>query len=215
MDDPWESWDYETYARLIETARECPTYMSSLLWELQNYIDGDVDNFDLHECALWTGETPSAGRGQLHGRHYINGLAIRPYRLLYDLRFGLQPQGIVLRHTCCSHGQCCNTHHLEPGSRFDNFVDRYSQTLGYKGAHISEVLEIYKTGTNPAPERIPEKEILRIMNATGWWAHILSDTPEALKERIYWGLPAPPPTPLEKDARYISQNGRITKIIDI
>lgn len=184
-------WDPEKYKRMVETARSCETYMSSLKWELQGFIDGDVDDFDLHECAYWTGETPNKDKGIF----YIDGMSIKPYRLLWELKYGLLPKGIVLRHTCCSKGQCCNLHHLEPGDTFDNFVDRYSQGT-YRGPHISEVIPIYETGVNPAPERITERQINEITLGLTW-KRLTGNTEKARERRIKWGLQAEPPKPFQ------------------
>lgn len=194
--DPWVSWDPELYRALVESAREDPAIMSEIMKDLMPQIDGDVDHPT--ECALWTGEMPHAKAGQLHGRFWFCGMAIRPYRLLFDLRSGMHERGQVARHMCLSKGRCCNLNHLKMGTALDNYLDRFWQSEHPKGPHISEVIPIYETGKNPAPDRIPTSTIEGIKRRRTWKS-ILGDSPEAKSNRIKYGLPTDLPEPFLKE----------------
>lgn len=193
--DPWRSWSLRKYREILREAARSPMYRERL--KRQVYWNIEYGRPGQQACMYWLGEMPQAHRGQMHGRHWVRGIAVRPYRFLWDLEYGYQP-GKVLRHMCCSKGQCCNLGHLRLGDAFDNHIDRYSQTLGYRGPHISEILYIYETGKNPAPQRIPRATIRQIVLGKTYY-QVTADTEAARRKRIKWGLPADAPKPKHRE----------------
>lgn len=185
--------------------------MSEIMTDLLPLIDGDVNHST--ECALWKGEMPHSETGQLHGRFWFCKMAMRPYRLLYDLNFGIQARGLVARHMCLSKGRCCNLKHLKMGTRLDNYLDRFWQTDNPVGPRVTEVIPIYAGGKNPAPHRIPATTVYNIRRRKTWKS-ILADTPEARVNRIKYSLPEDLPKPFLKQKRNCVMQGGRTVVID-
>ena len=191
----WVAECWHTHKSLVARTQVSPELKTSIRAELQRNIDGNIDNFDPDKCAYWTGEQCSNSK---HGVFRHNGFPLAAYRLLWEIDRGWLPPKTLLRHMCQSNGQCCNLHHLRPGDSFDNFVDRQEQG-SYKGPHIGEVIGIYETGTNPAPDRIKPSQMLRIAEGKAW-KPILDDTELARKKRLQWGLQEDPPMPMSDEA---------------
>lgn len=73
------------------------------------------------DCLVWVGDRDSNRYGRI--RH--NGQKSYPaHRLMYELRKGVIPDGLVVRHKC-DNPACINIEHLETGTQKDNVGDMF------------------------------------------------------------------------------------------
>lgn len=104
----------ETMRYLPATGRP-PLPLLERLW-------AQIDSSDPEGCWPWQGQC----RGPAgHGRLRLPGRGspmVYAHRLVYELRFGPIPRGLVVRHRCDRAG-CCNPDHLELGTPSENFAD--------------------------------------------------------------------------------------------
>lgn len=77
---------------------------------LQNKENGCI------ECISHTKDTCGYTRIRYNGKHE------RLFRVLYQIKNGNIPKGLVLRHTC-DNPSCCNVAHLVLGTQKDNVQD--------------------------------------------------------------------------------------------
>ena len=65
-------------------------------------------------------------------RVMYNGKHQRLHRVLYELKFGEIPKGMVIRHKC-DDPKCCNIEHLEIGTHQENMNDMKTRNRSCKG----------------------------------------------------------------------------------
>ena len=75
------------------------------------------------ECLVWFGNKDPNG----YGRIRYGGCANYPaHRLMYELKHGPIPDGLVLRHSC-DNPSCINDMHLTPGTQKQNVADMFER----------------------------------------------------------------------------------------
>jgi hypothetical protein len=80
-------------------------------WKYAGISDGD-------NCWLWHGLKDSYGYGVIDYR--LN--RTKAHRLSFEMRFGMIPEGYVVRHKC-DNPSCVNPLHLESGTQKENMQD--------------------------------------------------------------------------------------------
>lgn len=71
------------------------------------------------DCWLWLAHTKD-GYGKIHD----NGKSPKyAHRVVYELKVGAIPEGLIVMHTCDTPG-CCNPAHLRLGTHADNVRDK-------------------------------------------------------------------------------------------
>lgn len=74
-------------------------------------------------CLVWFGDTDSNGYGRLrHAGRKVYGA----HKLMFELRNGPIPAGLVVRHTC-DNPPCINPDHLILGTQKQNVADKYER----------------------------------------------------------------------------------------
>lgn len=74
------------------------------------------------ECLIWTGQKDPRGYGKLR----LNGRLQSAHRLMYTLRIGPIPEGMVVRHSC-DNPSCIAIDHLSLGAQLDNVHDMFQR----------------------------------------------------------------------------------------
>ena len=75
------------------------------------------------DCLIWIGDKDSNG----YGRIRYGGVKSYPaHRLMYEIKRGPIPDGMVLRHSCDTPG-CINDAHLTPGTQKQNVADMFER----------------------------------------------------------------------------------------
>ena len=69
-------------------------------------------------CWEWQGDLTHNG----YGRVKVDGKAKRVHRVMWELRHGPIPDGMVVMHKC-DNPKCCNPEHLELGTQRENVAD--------------------------------------------------------------------------------------------
>jgi len=124
-----------------------------------------VDVKGPNECWPWLRYTDFFGYGQIYdGRKYR---AVPAHRIVWELMYGVIPDGICVCHHCDS-PSCCNPEHLFLGTRADNSHDAMQKGRLYRPVGelctrskltVEQVLEIrrrYSTGKVSQPRLATE-----------------------------------------------------------
>ena len=74
---------------------------------------------DENGCEVWTGELNEKGYGR---RRFRDGKNRRIHRVVWELRNGPIPDGLLVCHRC-DNPPCCNPEHLFLGTHADNVLD--------------------------------------------------------------------------------------------
>jgi len=69
------------------------------------------------ECWPWTGGTFSSR----YGRFSLRGKSLLAHRVVYQLKNGAIPDGLMVMHKC-NNKMCCNHHHLTVGTNSKNLM---------------------------------------------------------------------------------------------
>ena len=77
-------------------------------------------------CWLWTGTVKSTGYGIFRTRNCVLGEKQMPHRLMWVLKNGSIPDGLLVLHRC-DVPLCCNPAHLFLGTHEDNMADMVSK----------------------------------------------------------------------------------------
>lgn len=129
-------------------------------------------------CFLWGGWINDDGYGRIidDGKRYF------AHRLLYELRFGKIPEGMVVMHKC-DNPACVNPAHLKVSTQAENVLDMYAKGRnGHKkfsgenspNSKITEQLATYirnckKSVTELVKElSISKTQIYRIRRNESW-----------------------------------------------
>lgn len=113
--------------------------------KLQDLLDNTVPN---GECLEWTRCFNTDGYARMGGN-------VKVHRLVYELATGLNPKGLVVRHTC-DNIKCINPDHLIIGTLVDNNRDRDERGRTYK---VITLAIIRRTLHLLASDLLSQKEI--------------------------------------------------------
>lgn len=108
-----------------------------------------------------------------------NGKRIYMSRYIYELYYGLIPEGMLVRHTC-DNPQCINPHHLISGTHKDNARDMLERDRGRCGersknskltkTQVIQILKSENTSANVLAEKylVSASTIRAIRNGKSW-----------------------------------------------
>src|SRR5437899_11295087 len=102
----------------------------------------------LSGCHIWTGYLK-----QGYGCLYFGNKLKFAHRLAWEVKHGLIPEGLVLRHRC-NVRRCCNPDHLVPGTRAENNADQKAERLRLADARAATARSMPGASPDIAPIRI-------------------------------------------------------------
>lgn len=85
-----------------------------------------------------------------------NGKHERLFRVLYQLKYGEIPKGMVIRH-CCDNPSCCNVEHLLIGTQKDNVRDMID-----RGRDVYHNPQPLTRGTKNGSNKLSEEQVKEI-----------------------------------------------------
>ena len=97
----------------------------------ERYASKLEDSFHLCGCWNWVGaKNGKTGYGKvtLHGKQFL------AHRIIYELRYGPIPSGMVIHHLCYNR-RCCNPFHLAIASYAENTHDSPNVVLFSKDTY--------------------------------------------------------------------------------
>ena len=93
-------------------------------------------------------------------RIQYNGKQDRLFRVLYEIKYGEIPKGMLLRHTC-DNPSCCNIEHLIMGTSYDNVHDMIDRKRSKYGTE-----EMKNYGSKNGQSKLTENQVLEIYNSS-------------------------------------------------
>lgn len=111
-------------------------------------------NIDCLECISHSKDNKG------YTRIKYNGKPERLFRVLYIIKYGDIPQGMLIRHKC-DNPWCCNINHLEIGTNMDNINDMKIRGRSLKGKERED----YR-GSKNGSHKLSEKEVEEIYLST-------------------------------------------------
>lgn len=94
---------------------------------------------DWWHCWEWTGMKDKDGYGLMK----ISNIRYRCHRIVYELIYGLIPEGLYILHSC-NNSSCCNPNHLRSGTQQENVkqMDDERRRIGNNKLKEKDVIEI-------------------------------------------------------------------------
>ena len=92
-------------------------------------------------------------------RIQYEGKQDRLHRVIYEIKYGKIPNGLVIRHKC-DNPYCCNIEHLEIGTRQDNVNDMIE-----RGRDSYHKPALTSRGTLSKFNKLSEKDVIDIYNS--------------------------------------------------
>lgn len=115
-----------------------------------------------------------------------NGKHDRLFRVLYQLKFGNIPKGMLIRHKC-DNPSCCNVDHLEIGTVKDNVRDMIERG---RAPNLKGNPKL--RGTNNAFNKLSEEDVKNIYSSDkgyktlGKQYNVSSTTIMLIKKKLMW-----------------------------
>lgn len=102
------------------------------------------------ECISHTKDTCGYTRIRYNGKHE------RLFRVIYQMKYGKIPKGMLIRHKC-DNPSCCNIEHLEIGTPKDNVTDMIQRGRDKYHCKRPEM-----NGVNNASSKLNEEQVKEI-----------------------------------------------------
>lgn len=106
------------------------------------------------ECVSHTKDDCGYTRVRYKGKHE------RLFRVVFEIKYGEIPKGMVVRHKC-DNPSCCNVEHLEIGTKKDNVQDMVNRGRTTKGMD-----NMFVRGTLNGSNKLSEQDVKEIYLST-------------------------------------------------